>query len=319
VISNPVLFYCRRAQREFAAFDSSGVSIPIDMSLIREQKEWSERDFQPYGVATDEANGSLWYANKYDDTLWNVRVEYGDSLQLVPERILRFPREFCQPCGMDISDAGLLVACFGFQSIAASIFLISKSGEPHKIGTDSSKENTFSHCIFLPDGNIAYVARLDMSLWTNDLDGRNPRRVSAVRNGNTPANEGKLSDLAFQYVQGLYWSSSRQSLLISDASLGCIFEAFPNSNSYRVIAGVPAITDSTWLARLKPGTAERWLGPIRGLTENDKGEIVFLDGETGYPWILRADRTISPISKTIAPDAMGILGTGITFLNPTKG
>lgn len=264
----------------------------------------------PYGLAVDQDSRCLWIADKYRHCLMRL-----DCAQ--PSRepfIMDLPQAAYGPCMLDYAlEYGLLVGCYGISAESGAVLALTHSGWVRITPPDFSGRVT--HCCWLSEGACCFVTRDDSLLWLKESPGAPAVRLTLPGNQRTLTAEfGALETLRLRYVQGLLFSKTRGTLLVADASLGAIFEINLRAKRFRVLAGVPTLTDSTYRSNFEGGSTAVCLGPIRALAEDLEQRLVWLDGASGHLYRLESNVATDLGSMMPKQDKFRMLGCGLQIL-----
>lgn len=299
------LIYCLRKQRLIVARIPSGAKLVLGGDE-RGEAPFSNNYFEPYGVAYDSTRGGFWVADKAESELWFMEFS-GSPLRLEPKEKLKFAAR--KLCALDFHpDHGLLVGCYGCRATPGGVLWL--KGAEHRFLTQDDKAAPVSHVQWLPDGGYCYVARDTSMLWVAKSLDDAARPLTAPSARVLCPDRGLLDKLRLRYVQGTHYSRKRKTLLIADASLGAIYEVNLIENSYSVLLGSPAISDSTFKADLQDGASGRWLGTVRALAEDGGGRITFVDGETNRLFAFDGNSSIKSLGS-LMPDGSFCYGSGM--------
>lgn len=272
----------------------------------------------PYGLAFDPLNSQLWVSDKSRNALFRLSIqrrihEENFGAWAVQERV-EVPEVRC-PCMLDYAaERGLLVGCYGIGHLWGAVMRF--DGQVWQRLTAPDFRHKVTHCVWLPGGGYCFVTRRDSVLWVADELEAPPRALTLPGNRRLLSPEsGPLSNLRLRYVQGLVYSRRRQALLVADASLGAIYEVNLKSSSYRVVCGRPTLSDSSFAARLQPGSGHGWLGAIRALAEDEEGQVLWLDGECGNLWRVAGEQRIELVGSALPEGCrLGVMGCGMITL-----
>lgn len=268
--------YCLREQGGIAFKTKQRESCPL-WPRVAGLAENSPRLRSPYGLAFDETGKTLWVADKHAHTIWRFAFN-GSSLE--SHGAIRLQKAN-GPCMLDYQpECGLLIGCYGVSSERGAVLRL--KGDAAVPLTPMDFCGRVTHCCWLPDGGYCYVTRDDSVLWRQEAEDAPAVPLTLPGNARilSPEN-GRLEKLRLRYVQGMYFSKKRNALMVADASLGAIFALHLDQGEFRLVAGKPTLSDSTYKADVQAGDPSVWLGPIRALSEDREGCLVWLDGESG--------------------------------------
>lgn len=317
------LIYCLRNQRQIAARLPGGevVSVVHSGQQIEGGNDDSDRLVlaMPYGVAVNNSWGQLWIADKHRNVIWALGLGLSKGNSTNGQRYAvtdaeAIPTPMRGPCMLDWDgERGLLAAFYGECGSPGGVARYS-DGEWETL-TPEEFRGFVTHCCWLPDGGYCFVSRSHSLLYIARKPGQEPCPVTApgnVRKLCPP--EGDLEQLRLRYVQGLRYAPGKGVLLAADASLGAIFEIDLAKNRYRCVAGRPVLQESGAKALVSPGNKAVWLGPVRAVEADSKGDVVWLDGESGRLLKLGQRQDISLLGPGI-PDGLAArtAGAGMVF------
>jgi hypothetical protein len=266
---------------------------------------------EPYGLAYGEGKKTLWVADKPNHAVWALRIPASGSAT-VKEKL--HSAEARGPCMLDVhSKHGLLVGCYGDCVGGGSVS--QHDGERWTRVTPADFRDRVTHCCWLPDGGYCYVTRSDSVLWYAKglLAPAVPLTQPGKRELSPPA--GPVGQLRLRYVQGLRYSTNREALLVADASLGAIYQVDPTNSTFELLVGRPALSDSTLRTDLsRDPRSDTWLGPVRALVEDEKGRVLWVNGEDGVLYAFAGGKVTSLGSLLPEGCEPPLVGSGLTLL-----
>lgn len=305
----PTLLYFIRKQGLFVSKSFDGETIAEDPtpSLI------PVRFQAPYGITRDSAKAGWWISDKAANSVHYLKFSLDDSspLAIREHEILQLPRlGLHSPCMIDHdSGHGLLIACYGYTSKCG---LLQYNEKLWRILTPACSRLAVTHACWLSNGGYCFVSRDDSILWLCPESECSPRPVTITgRVRAASAQSGPLSRLRLRYVQGLHFCKKTNELLIADANLGCIYSVDLKHQTFHVRVGRPTVSDSSYVANVKPGSADVWLGTIRGVTKDFAGRPVWIDGESGQVLFLSEGQIATAGTALPVGVNCGVQGTGM--------
>ena len=302
------LIYTLRTLRRIAARLPSGLGqLLFEPSSKPAESPPDEAKPEFYGVVYDAARRGVFVANKFRNALWFFQPK-NDKLVLTEKHTCD---RLVAPCTLSMSPShGVLIGCYGSCRNR-------QSGLWHydftnwRLLTSAETQLSISHCCWL-DGQFCYVDRMDSVLWLGRLGDSKLEAITSPNNNRLSPNAGKTAELRLRYVQGIHFSPSEKMLYIADASLGAIFKVNTKTRTYELVAGRQTPSDSTTRANLCSGSSNKWLGPMRALTQDIKGNLTWLDGESGKLWSLNSDKEIVELNPCLpGQSCTGLLGSGL--------
>lgn len=276
-VGKSIIFSLRR-EAKLVAYQAGQGFTPIEIKPSK--RPFTDPNFEPYGIAFDAAKSELWVGDKWNSALWQMELKYTNNrIDLIPKAEFR-SELMSQPCAIDFdSQHGILVACFGRTCGSHGGVSVLNNGRWSRLWGGGLGQSVAQAC-WLPDGGFSFVHYYGSVLCAVPTTTKPPVECSLRDQRTLGRQTGKLPELRLRYVQGLTYSKSQKRIIVSDGSLGAIYEVDYLGGAYRLLAGKPTLTDTSFSSELKPGPSNQWLGRIRAAFEDAFGHLIWLDGST---------------------------------------